>query len=158
MRSIIPLAVALAACSAPPPRDRTVAVSPDDSAMAVAIRQARRTLPEFLAGLAEPPSGAPVAVKVRLEDDDEVEFVWLTRPEYRDGMCHGRINIEVQHVSTYKEGDFISVHADSIADWMMVRNDTMLGGFSIRLLAPQMTAAERAQLPFHMPPDSAWAP
>jgi uncharacterized protein YegJ (DUF2314 family) len=126
--------------------------------MNAAIRQSRRTVQEFIDALQASPPKDLIAVKLRLAEGEAVEYVWLSSPTYADRSFHGRIDNDIQYLTGYKAGDSVSVHVDSIADWMYVEAGLLRGGYSVRLLAPQMSPEELAQFPFRMPPDSAWPP
>jgi uncharacterized protein YegJ (DUF2314 family) len=49
-----------------------------------------------------------------------------------------------RYIAGLKVGDKVSVNPDEISDWSFVRNDQLVGGYTIRVLYAEMSPAEQA--------------
>jgi uncharacterized protein YegJ (DUF2314 family) len=128
-------------------------VAADDPAMNDAIARAQASLGEFAVALQAPgDERSDFSVKVRLEDEENVEHVLLSEPFVTDTQAGGVIANDVLYVEGYSFGDRVTFDLDHVSDWMYVENGVLQGGFTIRVLRDQMSVAEReefdASLPF----------
>src|SRR5262245_50211953 len=74
-------------------RDGVAMVAPDDPEMTAAFRNARETLPGFLALVRKPrPTVTSYAVKIAIVDGVETEFFWISPFRERGRQFTGRIN------------------------------------------------------------------
>jgi len=126
-------------------------VAPDDSAMNAAMGTARATLDRLAERIARPPAGqSNLALKVRLEEGEAVEHIWLTDLGYADGRFFGRVSNEPLDLRKVRLGDSVSAGREEISDWMAVENGRLVGGYTLRVLRDRMSPAERAEL------DTSW--
>lgn len=147
------LIAALTACLAPESpaadasEDPVIDVSADDPEMNAAIAQARESLPHFWQVFKNPAQGeSDFALKVRIEDGNNVEFFWVTNVRRDAGKVYGVIANDAGRVRTVKLGDEIEVADDSIADWLYWRDGKMVGNFTLRALFKHMPDEEVERL------------
>ena len=50
-----------------------------------------------------------------------------------------------EYASDLQLWDIVKVSPEDITDWMYTKNDTLIGGYTIRVLRNRMTADEREQ-------------
>jgi uncharacterized protein YegJ (DUF2314 family) len=113
-----------------------VHVASDDERMNWAIEKARLTLDYFRDSLLNPRSGQSYfAVKVKITDQGEDEYIWLTTPSFdEEGNLFGVVGNKPQFITTVKENQEIGIDADHIADWMILENERLIGGYTIRAI------------------------
>ncbi len=120
-------------------------VAATDADMLTAIASARRTVEGFAARVRAPtPTQAVATIKVRLQEGDAVEHIWLTNLSFDGQLFTGQLDNVPVALRGWSLGDTVRVPRDSISDWMLVDADTVFGAYSIHLLRSQMGAAERA--------------
>ncbi len=105
----------------------------DDPALEEAAEQARRTVDTFLTELARthgPPSQAQL--KVRIEEGDIVEHVWLVDLRYEHGMLYGVVGNDPLELREWKRGDPAMVDPNEISDWLLINEQGLQGGFTLR--------------------------
>jgi len=115
----------------------------DDPALEEATREARRTVDTFLAELARtqsPPSQAQL--KVRIEEGDIVEHVWLIDLRYEKGMLYGALGNEPLRLREWKRGDPAMVDPAEITDWLLINDDGLQGGFTLRAARERISPAQ----------------
>lgn len=117
-------------------RDRTIEVIAGDPEMAVAMKQARSTLPDFLALSDAPrPSASGFAVKVGVRADDRhVEYFWIGPFKHANGRFSGTIDNIPELAKSVKLGDIIRFGEDEIVDWLYLDNGRMKGNFTACVL------------------------
>jgi len=109
----------------------------DEQEMDAAIARARKEVDSFIAELSKR-NGSDFAVKVPIEDKEEVEHFWLTDIVYRDEKFHGVIGNEPGVVTNVKMGQKWSVKKSEISDWMFIRDGKMHGNYTVRPLLKTM--------------------
>ena len=115
--------------------DGVVVLDQADTEIAAARAQARQTVGQFLQVLAAPTATQTnFAIKVRFEEGEQVEFMWLTELRLEQGMLLGRVNNQPTLLQNVRQGDTFSVSPMQIDDWMYVDNQQMIGGYSIAVL------------------------
>ena len=136
------LAAPLLAIAAPCPAlaqnadaDPTVSIDPDDPAMEAAIAEAQRTLPEFLAVLADPPRGASeFVIKFPLGG---WEHIWVDDLRIEEGRVVGAL-ANAPEQEGHRIGDRVSVPFAQITDWAYRAPDGVMQGHrTTRVLLPQ---------------------
>lgn len=109
-----------------------VGVEQSDPAMAAAIKQARRSIGALVARWSElQAEGVYASVKVPVAEDGEVEHIWLSDISFEDGLVQGRLGNVPVGLPGWSLGDPIAVPLDEISDWMVVRGDQLIGGYSL---------------------------
>ena len=110
-------------------------VSDDDAAMIQAVKQARKTVPTFIAALRHPRSTqGKFEVKKPFVKDGAVEHMWLSDVTFSGGRFHGMVDNHPRKTPGVKMGDRVSVNPNEITDWAFVDKGTLVGGYTIRLL------------------------
>ncbi len=149
MRRIL-LLVAIVWISFPPSspsQDRVTAVKADDEAMNQAIADARRHLPHFWATFETRKHGeSDFGLKVRIEDENGAEHFWCTDIERADGRISGVIANDPAQVKSVSAGQRITIKEDQISDWLYMRDEKMIGNYTLRVLMRTLAKAERQQL------------
>jgi uncharacterized protein YegJ (DUF2314 family) len=134
------LALILALCATPggaqtisdkARRDEVVKVPQDDPDMASAMRNARATLPNFLAlARAPPPSTTSFSVKVAVSDGSLTEYFWVVQFEGKGGQYSGRVNNRPRTVHNVTFGQVITFPESDIVDWTYLEGKKMKGGYT----------------------------
>jgi uncharacterized protein YegJ (DUF2314 family) len=120
-----------------------VGVRTADAEMNAAIARARDTLPTFWASCDAPkPTETGHALKVRFNVGAEVEHIWLSDVEkLSDGNYSGRFANEPSELLG-SVGDEVKFKQVDITDWMLMRNEKVVGGETIRALLKSMPKEE----------------
>jgi uncharacterized protein YegJ (DUF2314 family) len=111
-----------------------------DPKMNAAIAAARKTLPKFLALLADPPPGTgEYTFKYPLGG---WEHIWVDHVERRGGSLTGRLaNIPEQ--DGYRQGQRVTVPIGEVTDWAYRdANGVMQGHRTTRVLLPRLAPAD----------------
>ena len=121
-----------------------VGVRAADAEMNVAIARARETLPMFWASYDAPkPTEIGHALKVRFTGDGYVEHIWMIDVEkLPDGNYSGRFANEPSDLLGKSVGDQVEFKQADISDWMFMRNETVVGGETIKPLLKSMPEEE----------------
>lgn len=135
--------------------DHVYTVESEDEAMNKAVKKAIKTFPEFLKAFNTPDSSnGNFTVKRKFAYDDGFEHMWLTDLHYEGDKLIGILDSDPVHISWIKPGDSLEIKIDSVSDWMYIRNNRLVGGYTIRVLHDKMSEAEKkefaSQLPFEI--------
>jgi uncharacterized protein YegJ (DUF2314 family) len=150
MRNVwVPAILMLACCGGQPSvveragEPAVVNFQSDDREMDAAIRAARESVKGFIAELPRlRERGEYFSVKVPIQVGSNVEHVWLTSLEFRDGSFYGALGNEPL-AGPSKLGDQVSTPVTEISDWMAVRNGKLFGGFTVLVARSRMSPAQR---------------
>lgn len=147
---IVLLVSALVACSSDPGvpehegEPNVVDVSETDDEMNAAMAKARSEFPKFLA---EFESGAgEFSVKLRFEEEEQVEHIWMTDLVSNDEGLWGHVGNEPVRISGVAFGDRYKIEVPLVSDWLILREAGPVGGYTIRVLVSRMSAEERAAM------------
>jgi uncharacterized protein YegJ (DUF2314 family) len=126
-----------------------------DPAMAFAIAEAQRTLPQFFEQLASPrPSQEYFLVEVCFEQDGQSEHIWMANVDASVFPPTGTVANEPT-LPGLKFMDQASFYPEQISDWMIIESGIMVGGYTNQVAISRMTELERAQhlaeLPYKVP-------
>ncbi|MEN0036644.1 MAG: DUF2314 domain-containing protein [Cellvibrio sp.] len=137
---ILVMLVLLASCSY---GDKTVDIAADDPEMLAAFSKAKETLPTFWGIYEKPNNGeSDFALKVKIEDENGVEYFWVINIDKKDGQIFGEINNNPEIVESVKDGEVIEVIPDHITDWQYIKNEKIVGNFTMRVLLKHMPEDE----------------
>ena len=139
---VVFLMVVCCACSKAP--ETLVKGGYDEQEMEAAIARARSEVDSFIAEMSKG-NGTDFAVKVPIEDKEEIEHFWLVDIVYRNGKFEGTIGNEPGMVTNVKEGQKWSVKKSEISDWMFMRDGKMHGNYTMRPLLKTMPEEEAAK-------------
>lgn len=130
--------------------DPVVEVQASNEKMNAAMDHARETVNVFIERLTNPqPSDSEFGVKVKIQDGENVEFLWVSDISFADGAFSGNIANDPQSVKNVRFGQKVSVKSDEISDWKYLDNGKMIGNFTMRVLLeyipPEQAKAIREQ-------------
>ena len=113
-----------------------ITVDSEDPAMEAAVAEARKRWPEFVAAFEHRPADdeAPFLVKAPFGEGDAVEFIWVKVTGIENDMIYGTLGNEPVDVPSLQEGDRVTVHTADVNDWLCVKNEQPVGGFTIQVL------------------------
>ncbi len=152
----------LAACATIQQRLSGSRVSSTDPEINKAMQTAQSTLPKFIAALHSPkPSQGQFAIKARFPygTGSQAEYLWVNDLAYADGKFQGTLDSTPQYVNNVHAGDKVTIEAPDVADWVIIDNNTLLGGFTIHAVRDRMNVADKAtfdaQFQFTIPAQAA---
>lgn len=117
-----------------------------DAQMREAVREARRTVRTFIAALKNPQKGqTDFEVKKPFVKGDEVEHIWLAGVTFSGNRFHGFVDNHPHKITGLKYGDRVTVNPDEISDWVFLDHGKMAGGYTIRVLAQNLTPERRKE-------------
>lgn len=121
-------------------------VKDDDEEMNDAINKAKHTLGDFKKALASNnPAYAEFCIKMSfVKPDGGGEHIWLNQIVEKDNAYFGSVGNVPEYITGIKLGDTLQIDNDRISDWMYVHNDTLCGGYTLRLIRNRMDEAERS--------------
>ena len=137
------LAVTFTSCKKKWQGDHVINVESTDADMLAAIAKARETLPTFWQAFDHHEHGEErFALKVKITDSHGTEHFWLNNVERKDGKVFGTINNDADIVKSVKLDERIEILEPDISDWLFMRDDKMVGNYTLRVLFKQMPAEE----------------
>lgn len=127
-----------------PNQPDVVDVQSEDEKMNWAMEKSRLTLHYFKDCLKQPkPNQQYFSIKVRIEDADKIEHIWLTEPSFdADGNLFGIIGNEPIDVTTVRLNQKIGINEEFVSDWMIIENGRLIGGYTIRAVRDNLTGEE----------------
>lgn len=124
-----------------PDADPTIAFEADDPVMDAAIAEAQRTLPEFLAVLADPPAGAgEFVIKFPLGG---WEHIWVDNLRVRGDRILGNL-ANAPEQEGHRLGDDVSVPLAEVTDWAYRAPDGVMQGHRTTRVLLQQVPEEAA--------------
>ncbi len=135
------LILVLAACSRRPADVK--GFPPDFKPMQEAYAEARRTVPSFIKKLQSRDPRLRYLVKVRVEADGAVEYVWIEPVSFDGQTFSGPIANDFVKIKTVKKGQNGASTIDSVYDWAVVdsQENVLEGGYTIRVMADNVGKA-----------------
>lgn len=132
----------LGACA--PLNATPIPVPTEDLEFLAAVQQARDTLDEFAQRIQSPhPNRSFVALKVRFTSPDaSSQDIWVDNVIYNGTSFEGDMGDDIPALKL-AFGERISIRNKDILDWMIVEDDQLIGGYTIRLAYRRMTPTER---------------
>ena len=132
--------VFLASCSN---EDRTVNIAADDPEMLSAFAKANATLPKFWESFENPKNGeSDFSLKVKIEDQNGVEYFWVININKKSGKVVGEINNDPEIIKSIKIGEIVEVPLENIVDWQYIQKEKIVGNFTLRPLLKYMSESE----------------
>ena len=123
-------------------------VSPDDTEMNAAIREAQDTLPLFIEAFQSPtPTQTHFLIKARFPygNGSAAEHIWVADLSLTDNEFEGVLGNEPIYVRNLHLRDRVIIQKDGITDWMIIDDNRLLGGFTIFVIRNRMADDERKQ-------------
>jgi uncharacterized protein YegJ (DUF2314 family) len=121
-------------------------VGDNDISMNLAIEKARNTVDEFIKNIQNPKQNQSYfSVKAMFTDGDNSEHIWLSDVVFDGNKFTGKIGNEPLEVKTVTFGDQVEVLPLKISDWMIVEDNKLIGGYTIRVLRNTMTVDKKKE-------------
>lgn len=145
LSTIAVLALIFSACNS---RKDIVEVRDDDREMNEAIVRATATLSEFRAALIRADSADDsFSIKIKVDrDDGGGEHIWIGAIELKGDSLSGLVTSAPEFTDAYTMWQPVTIDPNSISDWMYIHNDTLVGGYTIRVLYGRMSEPEKISL------------
>ena len=125
-------------------REDVVQAESDDKEMNAAMKKARDTLLTFFNVLEKRDKDKRYLLKVRIEEDGEVEHVWLEPVKRQESGIIGMLANKPVSIKKHKVGDVIAPLPDEVSDWAILSKDgTYEGGYTIKLMEKRVKAREQ---------------
>jgi uncharacterized protein YegJ (DUF2314 family) len=124
-----------------------ITVSNDDAGMKTAIRKARETIGVFIKYRSDPIfSKAFFSIKVRYEENGKTEHIWLDDVTFDGKLFHGVIGNVPVEIKRLSLGERVDASIDTVSDWMIYDGNSLIGGYTVRVLKNRMSPKERQLL------------
>jgi uncharacterized protein YegJ (DUF2314 family) len=128
-----------------PSEPDVVLLAENDYEMRIAEAKAQRSIGRFIEALASPAATQTYfAVKTLLRDGERAEHVWVSRLSYDGARFQGTVANAPFALTTVTHGDALTVAPGDITDWMIVEDQALVGGYTIRLERDRMSVEQRA--------------
>jgi len=109
-----------------------------------AVLKARGNVGVFIAALKNRTNGQhDFEVKKPCVKDGVVEHIWLSNVQFSGNRFHGLVDNHPKKIKGLKFGDRLSVNPNEISDWAFVDNGMLVGGYTIRVLARNLSPEQR---------------
>lgn len=117
-----------------------VDVSTDDPELRAAEAQARATLDDFIADLNDPPPGhSGHAIKTAFRDGEATEHMWVGQLAWDGERFTGVLDNDPVDVHNVRMGQRVTVERAEVEDWIYDDGETMVGGYTVRVLMGRQT-------------------
>lgn len=119
-------------------------VEDDEAALAATVAEAQRRWPEFVEAFAARSSDdQPFSIKAPISDGVHTEFMWLMVKRIENAYVHGELGNEPVNVQGVKLGMELRIPVTDVNDWIYVRDEEPVGGFSLRFFAERMNEQKK---------------
>lgn len=113
-----------------------VCVKDDDPAMQAATAEAQRRWPEFAEQFAERAADAQAClIKAAFGKEGHREFMWVEVTGIENGVVYGILQNDPVDVPGLKCGDKLHCPAGQVCDWIYLRDQAMVGGFTLKIIS-----------------------
>ena len=127
-------------------------ISSDDPEMNSAIEQARASVTTFITSLQNPGQNQTYfSVKARIVDGEYSEHIWLYDVSYDGNQFSGKIGNNPLNVKNVSLGDKLTLDPSEISDWMIIENNKLVGGYTLRVLRNRLSEEERKKFDESLP-------
>lgn len=127
-------------------------VSGEDPEMNSAMEQARASVTTFITSLRNPGQHQTYfSVKAKIVDGEHSEHIWLYDVSYEENLFMGKIGNTPLNVKNVSLGDEITLDPSEISDWMIVEDNKLVGGYTIRVLRNRLSGEEREKFDEDLP-------
>ena len=124
--------------------DEVYSIANDDDQMNKAVHKASASYETFLKEYNNPSSPcSDFSIKLMFPYDGGNEHMWLNGLFYKNEKLFGVLDSDPVQVNSVKAGDTVEVKQRLVSDWMYLRNDTLVGGYTIRVLYVKMNEKEK---------------
>ncbi|APW35873.1 hypothetical protein RD110_00460 [Rhodoferax koreense] len=141
--SLILVACSSLASSQQRDENEVVLVGETDPEVVAAIKQARKTLPEFLKLAAAPPSNTDdYKLKVVVVDGTKTEHFWVTPFKTLPNGFAGVLANEPKVVGNVKKDQIVRFDESLVSHWGYVKDGRQVGSFTVCALFKKMPIAQ----------------
>jgi uncharacterized protein YegJ (DUF2314 family) len=124
----------------------------ETASMKAAIEEAKKTYPLFEQNIfAGEPGTDHFAIKMIFRGDDSDDYLWLTDLHKKDGVLYGVLYDAPLKAGNIKTGDTLKIEKKRVSDWVYAENGKMMGGYTIRVIYKNMSAAEKKEYQSSIP-------
>lgn len=121
-------------------------VKNEEEAMNLAIEKAQHTLDYFKSSLTAPqPQQTYFSLKAHLKDGEYSEHIWLHDVSFDESNNFfgvvGNVPLNLKNIVL---GQRVGMGVNDVSDWMIIENERLIGGYTIRVLRDKMSEKERA--------------
>ena len=117
----------------------------DDERMNLAVAEARRTLRTFFNAFVAPRRNQKsFLLKVRFDDGEQVEHVWMADINAAVFPLEGTVANEPS-LPGLRYLQRASFHPTQITDWMYLEDGTLVGGYTTQAIRASLSPDERAR-------------
>ena len=119
--------------------------SVDDDQMDRAVAKAKQTYMQLVEALdAAAPNHHSFTVKKPYSiPDGGREHIWINSVTWDGEKFLGEVNNEPVDTKEVKLGDIVTITPEELSDWMYIDGNTVVGGYTLRVLHYQMSAEEQ---------------
>lgn len=122
---------------------QTVAISDDDPKLKAAQDEAHKTWSGFVRAFRSK-AGKNFAVKGKLVEGDNAEYMWLNVTEIDGERVHGTLANDASDLKGFKIGQDLHIKTSDVDDWLYVDNKgEEHGGFTIKVLKTASTKPQK---------------
>lgn len=127
-------------------------VSGENPEMNSAIEQARSSITTFITSLQNPGQNQTYfSVKAKIVDGEHSEHIWLYDVSYDGNQFWGKIGNNPLNVKNVSLGDEITLNPSEISDWMIVEDNQLVGGYTLRVLRNRLSEEDRIKFDQDLP-------
>jgi len=107
----------------------------DDPRINAAVDEARARWPEFVAAYqTKTTEEPPFAIKVKFDDGEIVEYMWVVVTAIDGDAIHGILDSEPHELTTVQRGDAVQTTVDEMYDWVYPDGEGVAGAFTLRVM------------------------
>ena len=111
----------------------------DDPRINAAVEEARERWPEFVAAFSKREHGGPpFAAKVRFEDEELVEYLWVIVTAIEGDQVSGIVDSNPHDLSSVEAGDPAHFLASEIYDWVYPNGNEPAGAFTMKAIEEEL--------------------
>ena len=113
-----------------------VQASYDDPALKATVAEAQQRWPEFLAAFAKRKGDKPFGVKLKFDEGEESEYMWIVVQSIQGDEIRGTLDNAPMTVKNVRDGDAVTARRADVLDWMYEDDaGEMRGAFSLKVLS-----------------------
>ena len=113
----------------------TVSIRDDDPQLKAAQAEAKKGWPDFVKAF-RGKAGTAFAVKGRIAEGDDAEYMWLTVDAIDEAKVHGRLDNEPATLTKLKLGQDLHITLADVDDWIYLNSEKQpVGGFTSKVLS-----------------------
>jgi uncharacterized protein YegJ (DUF2314 family) len=115
-----------------------VEVDGEDPRMVAAVKEARERWPEFVAAFEKKDNlQNPFLIKAEFQQDDCSEYMWVSVINIERNTIHGVLENTPGKLTNVKEGQTVRVDLSSLNDWLYIKYEEGVGGFTMKAMKEQ---------------------